>query len=206
MHKHNALLSSTKFFIGHQTTVGRSEPASEISSLADSGEDIGKVLSASPLSPRKRKRSSLGNDSISDQDSLPGPSPKATKLFRSTSAGALIEDSYLDESAEEVDQVAATKTVTLPLSEARSKSSPEIVLPKQDYRKGKRKGKKPSGDNVDNGITGASKVQTPTGREVNEDAMSSNEDEDENDEAGDVPGAENTTKTEEGGQCPPTHL
>ena len=193
------LSSSTESFIDPQTSVDRSEAASEISSLADSGEDTEKNLLASPTSPRKRKRSSLEDDSISDQESLSGPSIKATKLFRSASASAMVEDPYLDDSAEDDGQVVAAKTAASAMSETRSRNSPEILLPKENYRKSRRKGRKPSDDDVDNESTGAPKLRNATRRGENQDAVSSNEDEDDNDEAGDVPGAENTAKTEEGG-------
>lgn len=192
---------STNFSLGLRSNADRMEPTSEISSLADSGEDIDRALSDIPSSPRKRKRSSLENDSISDRDSLPEPSTKTTKFFRSTSAGALVEDPYPGDSAEEDDQALVNDAVLLPISEAAAKKSPETVSFKQNYRRGKRKGKKISNDDVGivgNGNPGAKGLNK---HEANQGAVSSNEGEDDDNEAGDVPCADNAVKTEGGGKC-----
>ena len=194
---------------GPHSDVDPMEPTSEISSPADSDEDIEKALSPTSLSPRKRKRSSSTHDSISDGDSLLEPSIKAAKLFESTSVGA---DPYPAESAEEEeeedeedreeeDQEAALDSATISVNPAHPKRYSENALSKLKYQKGKQKGKKVTNEGVANIRNGTLRVETPTGHEENQDAVLSNEEGEDNDEGGEIAEAENSIKTEEGRKC-----
>lgn len=180
--------------------VDRMEQTSEISSLADSGEENGKALSLPPSSPRKRKRSSLEQDSTSDQDFVAESSMKGTKMFRNISAGTLVETASPSESADEEQELVVDPTTLL---EIRSQKSPRSASPKQKYKKGKRKGRKVRNEESatmdENPVT-----DSPTRDEEQHELSYSNEEEVENGEVGDIAEADNGVKTEEGGKWP-TH-
>jgi len=176
------------------------ERTSEISSLADSGDENGKRLSASPSTARKRKRSSFEQDSASDQDILVAHSVKFTKTFRNTSAGALVENTSAGGSAEEDDHEMVVDVVALSMDQNQLQESPEPALPQQRYRKGKREGRKIRDDELENKDNRLLSAGVPGKQEENQEAVYSDEEDCENDDTGDVPGADNAAKNEEGGK------
>ena len=174
------------------------EPTSDVSSPADSSEEIENVFSNTPLSPRKRKRSSFEQDNISGRGSILESSTKGTKTFRDTSAGAMLEDSYPGGFVEDNHEV-AVDTIVVSMNKAQSRETPEIDSVQQKYHKGKRK--RENFNDSELGIMDNSVFRTasPAGEVENPDAVSSDEEVDEDDDAGEAPGMENAVKTKEGG-------
>lgn len=174
------------------------EQTSDISSLEDSGEESGKVLSPTLSVPMKRKRSSFEEDSTSEQDIMREPSTKAMKLFDSKVAEA---STKLDASiASDVPAVRRDlqdiADAAMPPSNEEQPRKPQ-VLPKQKHKKGKRKGKRPPSDelaNVENASSGAEGT-VEHGR--NAEATYSNEEDAQVENMAEGIEAENLVKTEE---------
>ena len=182
------LFESTDTLKVHHSDDGRFGQTSDISSLADSGEEIGKALSTTPSSPRKRKRSSFEEDSLSDHE-------PSTRLFSDTTT-TLVENAFPDVSAEEDNQEA---NMDLHGSDNLSRKAQQYAPTRDNYQKGKRKVKKIRDDqNEETGDTFTGTVLRTEQREGHEAGYSNGEDM-EVDEAGDVPEADNLVKTEEGG-------
>ena len=180
--------------------VQRTEPTSEISSLAGSDQDIGKSLSPTPSSPWKRKRSSSGQRSLSDHDLLMEPSAKSTKLYRNTSASTLVDEPFSVGTNRENNQEDFVDPESIAFAEPRSKISPETSQLKQKYPKGKRKGKKIIDDGLRIMNSEAVREDSLAKPEEDQNLSSSEDEEDDNDETVDVPGADSIVKTEEGGE------
>ena len=121
----------------------RHEQTSDISSVEDSGEESGKILSPSSSSLVKRKRSNFEEDSASEQDVMREPSAKAMKLFDGDTAEASTKLDPLIQPvapAEKYDMQVIADAALSPSNEKQSRK-PQAMT-KQKHQKGKRKGKK----------------------------------------------------------------
>lgn len=174
----------------------RLEQNSDISFLEASGEEHGQAVSPTPSSPMKRKRSSFGNDSASDQEIPQEPSVKAMKFLRGTSARdlpSLDAKTSPDALLEQDDQELFAGIARLPISQNESRKA---ELPsKQKHMKGKRKVKKIPDDEPTDAVNVGSAVQSPVQR--NADTVHSNEDDAQIEGVVDGPEADNPVKTEE---------
>lgn len=175
------------------------EQTSEISSLADSGEENIKSFPASPSTARKRKRSSFEQESASDQGLLLEPSINATKKYQNNAAVALVGHPSPSESAGEFDHEIVVDTNALPAEQKQSQESREPALTQQRYQRGKRKERQIRDDEPEDKYNGFISEGGPAKHEENQEAVYSNEEDCENDDTGDVPGAEISVKNEEGG-------
>ena len=175
---------------------------SDISSLEDSSEENGNAVPITPSSPRKRKRSSIEDDSLIRQELLEGPSSKAAKTFGSPSTGypATLDDRISHPvQVEEVDQEDIDDTVVFPNNDLESKKAQQSTIPKQKYKKGRRKGKKPIGEELMAVDIRGSGAGSPGGLGEDIEAMYSNGEDAEMEDLGEGPEeTENPMKNEEG--------
>ena len=106
-----------------------------------------------------------------------------------------MDDHSLEESTEEDDQeVVANESASSPTT-FNLKPSPEPILPKRKYQKGRRKGRKSTDDELD--IVGNDDIGTgsPARHDENQGANFNNQDEG---AVGDLPDGESALKSEEG--------
>jgi hypothetical protein len=185
---------------GSRLNTDTMEQTSEISSLADSGEETSKRFSLSPSTARKRKRSSFEQDSPSDRSRLSEPTAKATRLSRDAPSGALVGNPSPNESAREYDHKVVNDTSALAKERIQSQESPEPALTLQRYPRGKRKGRKIRDDELENKDSGSVSEVGPAKQSEGQEAVYSNEEDCENDDTGDAPGADSSVKNEEGGK------
>lgn len=119
----------------------RTDPLSDISSLADSGDENDKPPTSLDLSSKKRKRSTLEDDEIggveSEAMSRVDISPQPSEYFgRSAAEKEPSNASAVDE------PISRLGSATLPASEKEGSSAQRFLSTKQKSKKGKRKGKK----------------------------------------------------------------
>lgn len=119
----------------------RTDPLSDISSLADSGDENDKPPTSLDLSSTKRKRSTLEDDEIggveSEAMSRVDISPQPSEYFgRSAAEKEPSNASAVDE------PISRLGSATLPASEKEGSSAQRFLSTKQKSKKGKRKGKK----------------------------------------------------------------
>lgn len=179
----------------------RLDPTSDISSLVDSTEENENPISAVPLSPRKRKYSSVEHDSQSEQETPEVPIAKSTKIFRNSSAGTLVETASPIESGNEEDNhEIVADTATIPPEGLELKKSSEPMLSKeQRYTKGKRKGRKIRYGDRENFQEEEPRADSPSRIAETHDLIESNDEDMENDDAGDVQDVDHAVKADEEG-------
>lgn len=181
--------------------VGKIDPLSEISSLADSGEENGKVLPSSSPSSRKRKRPSPEGGSQSGMESSNKPLlrfPQKIEHEHSLHEVAVGRDDNPNPHAVSEDQVPSDVGATLPADSNEALNAPHLLLVKQPSKKGKRKGKKVRDDisgALGSIISGAT-IQSDTNGIM--DGEYSNGEDLEMEEVGDDGEVDITTKNEEG--------
>lgn len=119
----------------------RTDPLSDISSLADSGDENDKPSTSLDLSSNKRKRSTLEDDEVggveSEAMSRMETSPQPSEYFGRPAAGKDPSNAYAVE-----EPISRLGSATLPASEKEGPSAQRFLSAKQKSRKGKRKGKK----------------------------------------------------------------
>lgn len=184
-----------------RTDLAMLERSSDISSLADSGEESGKARSRTLSSPKKRKRLSFEEDSSSSPEHDVARYKKAVEVLRATPAGSpltLEEDASQGASAEEDNRVATVDVATFPSDESLQRKTLRPAPAKQKYKKGKRKGKRildeESGTLPDRVLGTGTTAEHMRSDEV----MSSNGEEAEVEEGNDIPEKDNAVRSEEG--------
>lgn len=119
----------------------RTDPLSDISSLADSGDENGKPPTSLESSSKKRKRSTLEDDEVggveSEAMSKLEISPQPSEYFGRSTADKEPSNAYAVE-----EPISRLGSATLPASEKEGPSAQRFVSAKQKSKKGKRKGKK----------------------------------------------------------------
>ncbi|KAK4696402.1 hypothetical protein P7C71_g1509, partial [Lecanoromycetidae sp. Uapishka_2] len=177
------------------------ERSSDISSLADSGEDDRHFMSGTSVSPKKRKRSTFEDGSSSSPEPEADSYHKAKELFKDTPAGSpltLEEDASQAASADDEGHVPTASANAFPSDESAQREPLRPAPAKQKYKKGKRKGKRVVDEDPsisDHRSFGPANVIEHV---RSDEAMSSNGEDAEVDEERDVPEVENVVKTEEG--------
>lgn len=187
--------------IESQADIDLIERTSDLSSFADSGEENARILSAGPSILRKRKRSGFEPDNTSDPDLPTEPSTKATKTSRDTSTGQQVQDPSLSDSAQEDEHEAITGTDDLLINESRLQESPESTIPSERYHKGRRKGRKIRGPDIDMKDSEALGTESHAKNEDDQEDIYSDEEDCENDDIRNAPGPDHETKHEEGGKA-----
>lgn len=118
----------------------RTDPLSDISSLADSGDENGKPLNSLGSSPKKRKRSTLEDDEVggveSEAMSKVATSPPG-EYFGRPAVDKEPSNAYAVE-----EPISRLGSATLPASEKEAPGTQRFLSAKQKSKKGKRKGKK----------------------------------------------------------------
>lgn len=177
------------------------DPLSEISSLADSGEENGKVLPSSNSSSRKRKRPSSEGGSQSGIEFRNKPLlrfPEIVKDENPPHDAAVDRENNPNPYAVSEDQTMSDVGATYPAGNNEAPSAPHLLLVKQQSKKGKRKGKKVKDENsgaLGSTIQGAS-IQSDTNGTV--EGEYSNGEDAELEEGGDDGEVDTTTRNEEG--------
>lgn len=182
---------------GHHADVDKLVPSSDISSLGDSDEDIQTALSPFASSPRKRKRSSFEHEEVSDIDASPKPTATSGKSFRSTSAGALVEDPFLAESGEEDDEDVANDGIIPPFGEVDPEQSHQPTMRIPGHKKSKRNDDRMLNGNLEDSGKDARITQNTVDHPQAPPGESSNEEEEDNDDTVDLPETDNTAKAQE---------
>ena len=181
---------------------GEIEPTSEISSVAESIEGHNDLLTTTPLSPRKRKLSSVEHNSLGEQESLEEPPAKSTKIFGPSSVGTLSGSSSPNGSVAEEDdegeQEPSVDTAIIRISGIRQDGSPDHVVSQQEeLKQGNRPSRSMHIDTPEPIDHGTRNRMTPA-RHMEDHETASSNDEGENDDTGDALEAENAVKVEEG--------
>lgn len=119
----------------------RTDPLSDISSLADSGDENGKSSTSLGPSSKKRKRSKVEDDEVggveSEATSKVETSPQVSEYFGRPTADKESSNAYAVE-----EPISRLGSATLPTSEKEGPNAQRFLSVKQKSKKGKRKGKK----------------------------------------------------------------
>lgn len=119
----------------------RTDPLSDISSLADSGDENGKPPTSLGSSSKKRKRSTLEDDEVGEVESEVMSkveiSPQSSEYFGCPTADKKHSNAYGVE-----EPISRLGSAALPASEKECPSAQRFFSAKQKSKKGKRKGKK----------------------------------------------------------------
>ena len=119
----------------------RTDPLSDISSLADSGDENGKSSTSLGPSSKKRKRSTVEDDEVggveSEATSKVEISPQVSEYFGRSTADKEPSNAYAVE-----EPISRLGSATLPASEKEGPNAQRFLSVKQKSKKGKRKGKK----------------------------------------------------------------
>lgn len=119
----------------------RTDPLSDISSLADSGDEHGKSSTSLDPSSKKRKRSIVEDDEVGgvefEATSKVETSPQLSEYFGRPTADKEPSTAYAVE-----EPISRLGSATLPASEKEGPSAQRFLSVKQKSKKGKRKGKK----------------------------------------------------------------
>lgn len=183
--------------LGPGSDCERLDQISDISSLEDSNDENGKSLS--PLSiPMKRKRSSFEEDSASDQNTMHEPSPKTIKLFDDDAADASLKlDLAVTSDVLAVDRsLQVIADVAISPSKGAQPTEPQR-LPKQKYKKGKRRGKRIPNDEPANAENAGSGAESTAEHGGNAEAVYSNEEDAQIENMAEEVEVENPIKIEE---------
>ena len=181
--------------LGPGSEAEKLEQTSDISSLEDSGEESGKDSSPLSIPSSKRKRSSFEEDSAKDGDVMREPSPKAMKFTDDGTAEPSAKTDIripTDVSAANSDLPVLADPATSPSNEEQRTKSQS--LPRLKHRKGKRKSKRVSNDEVTNTGNAGSGAESTAELGRSAEAMYSNE---EDAQTETMVEAENSIKMEE---------
>lgn len=129
--------------------VGKLDPLSEISSIADSGEDNGKLIRSLSPNTRKRKRPSFEGGSQSDAEYGNKPPPKSPENVGNEChipCTDVEKNETLSLYKTEEKQKPGDTHAKFSTDEVEAPNVQQFLLVKQQSRKGKRKGKKARDD------------------------------------------------------------
>lgn len=119
----------------------RTDPLSDISSLADPGDENGQLSTSLGPSSKKRKRSTIKDDKVSgvwsEAMAKVETSPQPNEYFDRPTADNEPSKAYAVE-----EPISRLGSATLPASEKEGPSAQRFLSAKQKSKKGKRKGKK----------------------------------------------------------------
>lgn len=176
---------------------------SEISSLADSGEENEKIATPASVSSRKRKRSSVEGDNGGES----GNQPVVERSAESQHEGEPLSQPIAagkdnsENSAVDVDRKSRSESKSAAAESGEVQGAQRFLSTKQKPKKGKRKSKKIRDDTSTTLNTQGPEVETPLDHAGTAEVEYSNGEDVEMEDAGDDGEVDLSARNEEGSEC-----